>query len=581
MNILSITKKILSNYRPPALTKWQEVYNIMSVHTQGALPIQIFKDRRPLESENKQAFNFRSNNYRAITKNEFDKAIADYTTTALNLDAVVDYGTNDDLKAYEDTLKLNNTYTSFSLKEWIIKRVGWYKQTDPNAVVVVLPKHISETFVPNYLFDLPDFNNIINQKIDIDIRLIGYADIVDISNDYLVFKGGDYQVNDSKSYPYYFGIDKEQTILFIPKLADNKLSYESHIYYNNNLTNAPFYVIGSRYVLDADGSEYFISDYHGAAGWGDLAIGQGSDLRICEIRFVYPRHWRVKVPCDNVMEGGCHLDTSLNRHVTSDGHTCGRCSGTGYIMDTTPTGTLMVSKGGDFLDEQGKFTVPEGFITPDTSILQHSANREAYYFDMMLNALCVSKQNMTNQSGESKRYDSQQRVDLVSGILYNLFKLYENVLNSIAEYRGGTNNVAISLPEDLDIKNSADYIVEIAQAKSSGSPYVILVELTKRYLLKNFGASAKNEFVINELAKIDKIFAYGSSELVQAKASLGSDLTNEDIILHHQGFQIMIDLFNEGKITKDSSTDEINAIVRKVINETFNLSKPIISLDDE
>ena len=581
MNILSITKKILSNYRPPALTKWQEVYNIMSVHTQGALPIQIFKDRRPLESENKQAFNFRSNNYRAITKNEFDKAIADYTTTALNLDAVVDYGTNDDLKAYEDTLKLNNTYTSFSLKEWIIKRVGWYKQTDPNAVVVVLPKHISETFVPNYLFDLPDFNNIINQKIDIDIRLIGYADIVDISNDYLVFKGGDYQVNDSKSYPYYFGIDKEQTILFIPKITDNKLSYESHIYYNNNLTNAPFYVIGSRYVLDADGSEYFISDYHGAAGWGDLAIGQGSDLRICEIRFVYPRHWRVKVPCDNVMEGGCHLDTSLNRHVTSDGHTCGRCSGTGYIMDTTPTGTLMVSKGGDFLDEQGKFTVPEGFITPDTSILQHSANREAYYFDMMLNALCVSKQNMTNQSGESKRYDSQQRVDLVSGILFDLFKLYENILNSIAEYRGGSNDVNISLPEDLDIKNSADYIVEIAQAKSSGAPYLILVELTKRYLLKNFGASAVNEFVINELAKIDKIFAYGSSELVQAKASLGSDLTNEDIILHHQGFQIMIDLFNEGKITKDSSTDEINAIVRKVINETFNLSKPIISLEDE
>jgi len=88
-------------------------------------------------------------------------------------------------------------------------------------------------------------------------------------------------------------------------------------------------------------------------------------------------------------------------------------------------------------------------------------------------------------------------------------------------------------------------------------------------------------FVINELAKIDKIFAYGSSELVQAKASLGSDLTNEDIILHHQGFQIMRDLFNEGKITKDSSTDEINAIVRKVINETFNLSKPIISLEDE
>ena len=52
-------------------------------------------------------------------------------------------------------------------------------------------------------------------------------------------------------------------------------------------------MIGPRYVLDADGPEYFISDYHGAASWGDLAIGQGPDLRICEIRFVYPRHWRV------------------------------------------------------------------------------------------------------------------------------------------------------------------------------------------------------------------------------------------------------------------------------------------------
>ena len=83
-------------------------------------------------------------------------------------------------------------------------------------MVVVLPKHISETFVPNYLYDLPDFNNIINKKIDIDIRLIGYADIVDISNDYLVFKG-DYQVNETKSYSYYFGVDKELTVLIYSK----------------------------------------------------------------------------------------------------------------------------------------------------------------------------------------------------------------------------------------------------------------------------------------------------------------------------------------------------------------------------
>ena len=60
------------------------------------------------------------------------------------------------------------------------------------------------------------------------------------------------------------------------------------------------------------------------------------------------------------------------------------------------------------------------------SEIENALENKGYdYFDMMLNALCVSKQNMTNQSGESKRYDSQQRVDLVSGILFDLFKLYE------------------------------------------------------------------------------------------------------------------------------------------------------------
>ena len=103
----------------------------MSITHAGALPIQIFKDRRSLESETNKPLIFAQIIIVLSLRMNLIKAIADYITTALNLDVVVEYGTNDDLKAYEDTLKLNNTYTSFSLKEWIIKRVGWYKQTDP------------------------------------------------------------------------------------------------------------------------------------------------------------------------------------------------------------------------------------------------------------------------------------------------------------------------------------------------------------------------------------------------------------------------------------------------------------------
>lgn len=566
-----INNNIISQIKPLAFTKWQEVFNVMAVHTNGAVPNKIFKDRRPIESENIDAYNFRVNNYRNITTNEFEKAISDYITTGLAIDVNVDYGSNDDLEDYVNSLKIRTGLSKYTIKEWVIKRIGAIKQTDPNALVVIIPKHISKEFIPHYAFEVPTFNDILNMKIDIDIRLVKYNEIVYLDSEQVVFYGGKYFVNDkNETKPYYISITKESTKLIVPKQEDNKLSYYVIDYYNNNLSEVPYVHIGSKYVIDGD-IEYFISDYYGAAGWGDLAIGQGSDLRISEIRFVYPRHWKIKIPCDNTLDEGCHYDNGT--YVTNNGSTCKRCNGTGYIMDTTPTGTLLVQKGGDFLDDNGKFTQPEGFITPDTTILQHSANREAYYFDMMLNALGVSKQNMTNQSGESKKYDSAFRVAMVSGIITNLFNVYENILNLIAEYRGGENTVTVTMPEDLDVRNSADYIEEINNAKLSSAPYIVIVELTKRYILKNFGDTPTNQFLLNELSKIDKIFGYGSTELMNAKASLGSDLTLSDIILHNQGFQIIKDLYDSEVINMQMTTSEINQILMKYISENYILKQ--------
>ena len=39
----------------------------------------------------------------------------------------------------------------------------------------------------------------------------------------------------------------------------------------------------------------------------------------------------------------------------------------------------------------------------------------------MLGSLCVSNQNMTNQSAESKKYDVAHKVDLITGIVTDLY----------------------------------------------------------------------------------------------------------------------------------------------------------------
>ncbi len=105
--MIDFLKIITSKDKPPVNKKWQEVYSIMAVHTQGAMPEELFKQRRPLESDNKAILEYRKENHRPVTKDEFDKAMSDYISTANNLDFTINYG-NSKVKDYEQKIKLND-----------------------------------------------------------------------------------------------------------------------------------------------------------------------------------------------------------------------------------------------------------------------------------------------------------------------------------------------------------------------------------------------------------------------------------------------------------------------------------------
>lgn len=529
----------IGNKKETAATKkWRYVYDIMAVHTQGKDPVELFSQRRPIESSNEYAMGYRLANYRQITKSPFDLSIDAYIEVSNNIDVTVTYPAPE-LKDYITNYYLTSGLRVLSLKEWTIQVPGRYRQTDPNAVVVVLPKHPTDSIIPRYDAELPDFNRVTNQRVEVDIRLVHSEDIKYLDKDAILFEAGEWQYSPTHSKDYYIGVTKEETYIIYPKKTGDKIEYVQEAYYLNALTQTPIIAIANALVME-DETHYYLPDYWGAAAWGHKVLGQDSDLAICETRFTYPEKFVLKTKCT---APGCYPGLDSRYYVRDkDGNNslCTTCGGNGYIIDTGPMGTHLVSK--DSLDPDGQIKPPVGYVSPDTAILQHSADRVNEYYSNMKKELNIIDQNFTNQSGESKAYDVAQKVTKVTNIVQDIYRIYDNMLNVIAEYRGYPAEVYVSLPQDFDIRSSSDMVAELTALKQANVPYLILVEATKKYMLKQFGNTEQNKRIFDFLAKVDKLFAYGADDMQTAKAIFGSDITQRELIVHAFGYQLLQDI---------------------------------------
>jgi type III secretion system FlhB-like substrate exporter len=571
-------KLIVSKSEPPVKAKWRGVYDIMAVHTQNKIPTKIFEERRPEESKNAAALKYRCDNYRPVTNDEFGKAISDYLEIANNLDCKIVM--RPELQDYLSKLYIPDNLNYIPVRDFVINKGGAYRQTDSNAVFVVLPKHPTDEFVPSYQYELPNFDNIINTQIDVDVRMISHASIIYASIDSLLFRGGSYEMSNGKHEGYYWGVTKDQTWVIVPEFrkekGSEKIVWVAKPYYANKLTQAPFVVLGGEMVMETDEHgnilEYYIPDFAGAAAWGDMALAQMGDLQISEQRFSWPRHWRIRIDCDN----HCIRNISDNRYYVIDSTNkeviCPRCKGDGHLVDTTPLGSTLIKKGDTLFGDDGRFQQPEGFITPPAEILKHSADRTSYYYHNMQRSLCLSDQNMTNQSGESKRYDIMTKVAMNTRIVMGIYQNLTEVYSIIDQYIGGDGVVKVIYPDDFNIQNANDILFEITEAKKSNLPYILLVELTKKYMLKKFGNTPANRKIFDFLAIYDKLFAYGLEDMQKAKAIFGSDITQADIMKHSMAYSLLQRAFVEDESLLDKSFAELALMIDTELSQLTTIT---------
>jgi hypothetical protein len=552
-----------------AKQKWSEVYQSMAVHTQNMLPTKTFEARRPFESQNDNALGYRLANYRNVNKSDFDLAIDQMIEACNSMDAETVIGA--ELSKYLETYRLFDGYKVVNLYQWTFNFICRYKQTDPNAFVVVLPKHPINLLIPSYEYEIPDFGSVMNKKIETITWLVPHNDIINVSDDEFQFKAGAWIVNDKGSLSTYsFRLTKEAVYLIYPKEVNSEIIYEEILYYNlepSKLDSYTAYVLGGNSVTvsDINGEifQYYLSDLFGAGEVADILNGQLSDLQICESRFLYPRHWIIKKDCDNI---GC--DKDIDGIFKVDGIMCGRCQGHGTYHDTTPLGSHILTDA-DRTDS-GDIKAPEGFITPDTAILQHGADRVTFYDDLKMRKLGLLAQNMTNQSGESKRYDLMQKTSLISRVVTDNFRLYDNILYAHAKYIGDNVTPYTILPKDMDVKNSDDIKDELSSAKDSDLPYPAIVELTKRYMLAKFGKSNVNKKKVEFLALYDKLFVYGIEDLKSAVALFGNDITNRDKMVHLIGWQLLDEIDNLVELSNEKISVEFEKLLTPFIPITTN-----------
>ena len=307
----------------------------------------------------------------------------------------------------------------------------------------------------------------------------------------------------------------------------------------------------------------------GAAAWGDKFYGQESDFTVQATRYTYIKEIRAKEKCD---ESGY---VTLNGvHCFSEDPTklCGKCHGTGFVKDDSPLGTIYVDF--DKLTSDGK-TVPNviTYAEPPQTALQNSKTIVDGYYDAMCDSLGLVKQNNTNQSAVSKDFDYKQSVSTSYNVIINnisvlkeIYQFIEYILNKGVEPKSD-----VFIIGELGNSTLEDLLLMLKTAKSNQSPPSVIASFVVQILQKQISSDISD--VVIGITKIyDKLFIYGSDEIVTARAQFGSYITNKDVYIHNTIVDVIVKYIGEtGELDAENITKYLDDYYTKIFPVTSDL----------
>lgn len=495
----------VNRIKDPLHQRWAEIVQIMDTHINGVCPLHIYINRRPLESQNPYAIEYRVNNFQPLTKDPFDKFINGVIDVCRNANIQVNIS--------ESILNLNSTINQLPILDFCNSDLVRIRENDPNAVIVVMP--LIEKVETDYV-----------SIVGVDIVVVMTKDIIKKGDNYIEF--------------YYDTVDENKLIVeinngqYILKVKDKK-GKESTFPIVSLLPKKPYIDISDNIVYEGK-YKLRIPYSFGASAWGDKFYGQESDFSIQATRYTYLKEIRAKEKCDEV-----GVIFQNGKHCYTNGDLCQRCGGSGFVKDDSPLGTIYVDYS-KLNSEERAFPQVIQWAEPPQTALTSSKDITNEYFDRMTEALGLLKQNYTNQSGVSKEFDWKEKLSTISKIFNDNIRvakeIYQHIEYLIIDEEVQTST--ITLVGELGYSDLDSLLEKLTEAKKNMSPASIIIGLIDQIYRKTL-PSEYADFIIKVAKKYNKLYIYGLDEVTMAKAQLGNSVTEKDIVVNNTLVDVILD----------------------------------------
>jgi len=538
MYINSLKKNTnITNWRNPVSAiadplhqRWAEICQTMATHIDGICPLHIYVNRRPLESENTYALDYRVNNFTPLTKDAFDRSI----------NSIIEYCLSANIGSNMPELITNNNYSINGKDVYLFCQSDLVRQRekDPNAVIVVIPS----------INKIDDNSVSIN---NINILFVPSSDIIDKSEMRIYFT-----VSKDK--------DKEVRLLVDNGQYTLKVSSDSKDFVDYPLVSMqprkPYIDISSNIVYEGK-YKLALPYLYGASAWGDKFYGQESDFSVQATRYTYLKEIRAKERCDEAgaifKENGvhCYADNNL---------TCRKCGGAGYVKDDSPLGTIYVDYS-KLNAEDRAFPQVIQWAEPPQSALTSSREIVSDYFEKMCEALGLIKQNYTNQSGVSKAFDFKDKISTIYKIFNDNINVAQDIYRFIEYFLidEQIQTTELYLIGEIGTSTMADLLNELDLARKGNAPTFIISSILDKIYLKSLPPNIA-ERLLSVAKQFDKLYIYSSNDITMLRAQFGSQLTEYDLVIHNTIIDKTKDILNVNPyITDEALVNELNTYYKQ------------------
>ena len=341
---------------------------------------------------------------------------------------------------------------------------------------------------------------------------------------------------------YYYDTEYIYKIIQKGKLIDNV--FDIIPIFKHDLGYLPCEKLKGVPTILEDGSIYYTSPFYYAVDLLDWSLTYSNYLNVSVANSAFPFRIMVGDACDFQNESGkCFNGKWISNDGSGGGH-CPECHGSGMKVRVSPMGTYLLRPKQGQDEGDTSFRNPVEYVSPDREILDFVKELAKQYFNDARSILHIHSSNSEVKGSEQMTatgmaIDQKAKFAFVQPISDQDFDIYQFYLDLFADLRG-EEAAKLTYPKTFDFLTEADILNDIAVARASGAPAVIIHALIYQFIDRRFHSEGEKAKAIEVLIAADRLLTLSNDDIIKRKAQGAVD--NWEIVLHDSGLKFINEL---------------------------------------